>query len=150
MELEASVVINKPPREVFALWSEAERYPEWFDMSLERRKITEGPMATGSKYHAVDKMPPGRRVESTLEITAYDPNGYVAATLSAPINASWEATFDEVSEGTSMTFKTVVRLSGLQALVAPLLQRWAKRQLQNGLNRFKAAAESLHTVGDGK
>ena len=142
MELEASVVINKPPREVFALWSEAERYPEWFDMSLERRKMTEGPMATGSKYHAVDKMPPGRRVESTLEITAYDPNRRIAATLSRPINASWEATFDEVSEGTGMTFKMVARLSGLQPLVAPLFKGWANRQLQNGLNRFKTAAES--------
>ena len=142
MELEASVVINKPPREVFALWSEAERYPEWFDMSLERRKMTEGPMATGSRYHAVDKMPPGRRVESTLEITAYDPNRRIAATLSRPINASWEATFDEVSEGTGMTFKMVARLSGLQPLVAPLFKGWANRQLQNGLNRFKTAAES--------
>ena len=142
MELEASVVINKPPREVFALWSEAERYPEWFDMSLERRKMTEGPMATGSKYHAVDKMPPGRRVESTLEITAYDPNRRIAATLSRPINANWEATFDEVSEGTGMTFKMVARLSGLQPLVAPLFKGWANRQLQNGLNRFKTAAES--------
>ena len=142
MELEATVVINKPPIEVFALWSEAERYPEWFGMSLERRKITEGPMATGSKYHAVDKMPPGRRVESTLEITAYEPNRRVAATLSPPINANWEATFHEVREGTNMTFKMVARLSGLQPLVAPLFKGWANRQLQNGLNRFKAAAES--------
>ena len=70
MELETTIFINKPRREVFALWSEAERYPEWFDMALERRKITEGPMATGSKYRAIDRIPPGRRVESTLEITA--------------------------------------------------------------------------------
>lgn len=150
MELETTIVINKPPEEVFALWSEAERYPEWFDMCLERRKITGGPMATGSKYRAIDRIPPGRRVESTLEITAYDPIRYVAATLSRPINASWEATFDEVSEGTSMTFKMVVRLPGLQGLGAPLFQGWAKRQLQNGLNRFKAAAESQYTVGNGK
>ena len=142
MELHSTVVINKPVSDVFGVWSEAERYPEWFDMSLERRKITEGPMATGSKYHAVDKMPPGRRVESTLEITAYDPDRRIAATLSPPINASWEATFDEVSEGTGMTFKMVARLSGLQPLVAPLFKGWANRQLQNGLNRFKTAAES--------
>ena len=142
MELQATVVINRPASDVFAMWSEAERYPEWFDMSIERRKITEGPMAVGSKYHAVDKLPPGRRIECTLEITAYDPDKYIAATLSAPTNANWEATFEEVSEGTRMTFKIVAHLSGLRGLIAPLLKGWANRQLQNGLSNFKKAVES--------
>ena len=45
--------------QVFALWSQAERYPDWFDLSLERRTLTDGPMQVGSRYTAVDRMPPG-------------------------------------------------------------------------------------------
>ena len=142
MELQAAVIVGRAIGEVFALWADAERYPEWFEMSLERRKLTDGPMQVGSKYTAIDKMPLRRRFESTLEITAFDPNQRIAATLSPPTNASWEATFEESDGGTKMTFTTVANLSRVQSLLAPVLKRWANRQLQDGLTKSKAAAES--------
>ena len=139
MEIEATVVVNKPIAEVFARWSEVERYPEWFDMSIERRKVTEGPIRVGTVYHAVDKLPPGRRVEATLEITAYQPNELMAARLSKPLDATWEARFEDTNGSTRMAFRTVANLSGLQGLIAPLLSSWARRQLQTGLDRFNAS-----------
>ena len=139
MEIEAAVVVNKPVAEVFARWSEVERYPEWFDMSLERRKVTEGPVRVGTVYRAVDKLPPGRRVEATLEITAYQPDELMGARLSKPLNATWEARFEEANGGTRMTFRTVANPSGLQGLVAPLFTGWARRQVQSGLDNFKAS-----------
>ena len=142
MELEATTVIERPIGEVFERWSEVERYPEWFDMTVERRKITEGAIDVGTKYLAVDKLPPGRRVETTLEITSYQPNELVAARLSEPINATWEAMFEETGGGTRMTFHTVANPSGWQRLFAPLMSGWARRQLQKGLDRFKASVES--------
>ena len=139
MEIEAAVEVNRPIAEVFARWSEVERYPEWFDMSIERRKVTEGPIRVGTMYHAVDKLPPGRRVESTLEITDYQPSELVAARLAEPINATWEARFEQTDGSTRMTFHTAVNMSGWQGLFAPLLAGWARRQLQTGLDRFKAS-----------
>ena len=141
MQIEAAVVVNKPIADVFARWSEVERYPEWFDMSLERRKVTEGPIGVGTIYHAVDKLPPGRRVEATLEITAYQPNELMGARLSKPLNATWEARFEDTNGGTRMTFRTVANPSGLRGLVAPLLSGWAQRQVQSGLDGFKASFE---------
>ena len=142
MEREAATMIDRPIEEVFARWSEVERYPEWFDLSIERRKVTEQPMGVGAKYHAVDKLPPGRRVQGTLEITAYEPSALVAARLSKPINATWEARFEETNEGTRMTFQMVASPSGLGGLFAPLFMGWARRQLQTGLDNFKASFES--------
>ena len=142
MEIESVTMINKPIAEVFARWSEVERFPEWFDSTIERRKVTEGPIGVGTKHHAVEKLPPGRRIEATLEVTVYQPNELVAATLSEPINATWEARFEETDVGTRMSFQTTARLSGLQGLLAPLLAGWARRQLQTGLDRFKASVEA--------
>ena len=34
MELEGATVINRSVGEVFARWSEVERYPEWFEMTV--------------------------------------------------------------------------------------------------------------------
>ena len=142
MELHASVFIARPVDVVFARWSEAERYPDWFGMCIERRKLTEGPMGVGSKYLAVDRLPPGRRVESTLEIVAFEPNQRMAATLSAPINVSWDARFEETDGGTRMTFETTAQLSGRRGLLVPLLKVWANRQVRTGLNRFRESLEA--------
>ncbi len=142
MELEAATMITRPIDEVFARWSEVERYPEWFNMSIERQRVTEEPIGVGTKYHAVDKLPPGQRVEATLEITAYQPSALVAARLSEPINATWEARFEEANGGTRMTFQCVANVSGWRGLFAPLFKGWARRQLQTGLDEFKASWES--------
>ena len=141
MELEATTLIHKPIADVFARWSEVERFTEWFDMCIERRMLTEGPIGVGTKYRAVDKLPPGRRIETTLEITSYEPNELVAARLSDPISATWEARFEEADDGTRMTFHMVAKPPGWQGLLAPLLAGWARRQLQTGLDRFKASVE---------
>ena len=65
----------------------------------------------------------------------------MAARLSKPLDATWEARFEDTNGSTRMTFHTVVNMSGWQGLFAPLLAGWARRQLQTGLDRFKASFE---------
>lgn len=142
MELTNSVLIDRPVPVVFAAWSELERIPDWYVDSLERRKISDGPVGVGTTYHAVDKIPPGRRIEGTLEITRYEPDALMAASLSDPYNATWEATFEDVDGSTLMTMHMVANLSGIQGLLAPLLSGWAARVSQRGLDSFKADLES--------
>lgn len=144
MELGTTTVIDRPVREVFASWSEVERFPEWFGTANERRKLTEGPIGVGTKYHAVDKVS-GVRMEGTLEITAYQPNDLVAATLSEPYNTTWEARFEETDGSTRLTFHAVWDPSGWQRPLAPLFRIWAQRQLEKDLDRFKASVESSET-----
>ena len=141
MELNVAVVIYKPIREVFASWSQVERYPEWFDMTLERRKTSVGQLEVGSSYHAVDKLPVGLHVQTTLEITDYQPFELVAARLSEPLNTAWEARFEESNEGTRMTFRAVANVTGILGVFAPLFEGWAKRECQTGLDCFKESIE---------
>ena len=63
----------------------------------------------------------------------------MAARLSKPLNATWEARFEDTNGSARMTFHTGVNISGWQGLFAPLLAGWARRQLQTGLDRFKAS-----------
>jgi uncharacterized protein YndB with AHSA1/START domain len=141
MEVTTSVDIDRPAEEVFRAWSELERIPEWFVDSLERRKLTAGSVGVGTKYHAVDKVPPGRQLEGTLEITRYEPPRLIAASLSDPFNAIWEATFDATDGGTRMRMHTDAHLAGIQRLLAPFLTGWARRVQQRGLDAFKSSVE---------
>jgi uncharacterized protein YndB with AHSA1/START domain len=142
VEITNSVLIHRPVPEVFAAWSELERIPDWYVDSLERRMTSEGPVGVGTTYHAVDKIPPGRRIEGTLEITRYEPDALMAASLSDPYSATWEVTFEETDGSTLMTMHIVTNMSGLQGLLAPLLSGWASRVSQRGLDSFKADLES--------
>ena len=142
MELTNSVVVERSVPVVFAAWSELERIPDWYADSIERRKITEGPIGVGTKYHAVDKIPPGRRIEGTLEVTRYEPDTSMEVSLSDPYNAEWEVTFEDVDGSTLMTMHIDASLSGIQGLLAPLMSGWARRVNQRGLESFKADVES--------
>ena len=138
MEITNSVVIDRPVPVVFAAWSELERLPEWYVDSIERRKTSEGPIGVGTTYHAVDKIPPGRRIE----VTRYEPNELIAASLSEPYNATWDAMFEDVDGSTLMTMHIVANLSAVRRLLVPLLSGWARRVQQGGLDSFKADIES--------
>ena len=142
MEMTSVTVINKPIGDVFAGWSQIERFADWWDPVIERRKLTEGPVGVGTKYRAVDRLPPGRRIESTLEITAYDPTARIVGTLSGGVSATWEARFEGTNGGTRVTLHTVANLSGLLGILATLLSPWLKRIDQKALDRFKASLES--------
>jgi hypothetical protein len=119
-----------------------ERIPDWYVDSIERRKTSEGPVGVGTTYHAVDKIPPGRTIEGTLEITQYEPDRLIGASVSDQYNATWEVTFEETDGSTQMMMHIAADLSGIQGFVAPLLSGWASRVQQRGLDMFKADIES--------
>ena len=142
MEITNTVVIDRPVPVVFAAWSELDRIPDWYVDSIERRKTSEGPVGVGTTYHVVDKIPPGRRIEGTLEVTRYEPNTLLAASLSDPYNATWYVTFEDMERSTVMTMHIMANLSGIQRLLVPLVSTWARRVQQRGLDSFKADVES--------
>ena len=78
MELEGTTVVARPISEVFSYWADLERAGEWSGPVIERRKLSDAPAGVGTRYHAVDRLA-GRRVEFTLEITAYEPAERMAA-----------------------------------------------------------------------
>ena len=142
MEITNTVVIDRPAPVVFAAWSELERIPDWYVDSIERRKTSEGPVGVGTTYHAVDKIPPGRWIEGTLEVTRYEPNTLLAASLSDPYNATWHVTFEDLDGSTLMTMHITANLAGIQRLLAPFVSAWTRRVQQRGLDSFKADVES--------
>lgn len=142
MKLTNSVIVERRVPEVFAAWSELERIPDWYEGSLERRKTSEGPIGVGTTYHAVDKVPPGRRVEGTLTVTKYEPERLIEAELSEPYNTTWQTTFEDVDGSTLMSMYVEADPAGVPKLLAPLVLSWANKVQQRGLEGFKADVEN--------
>ena len=140
MQFNSEIVIDRPADEVFAYWADLERAPEWAAPVIERRKLTEGPVGVGSRFHAVDKYPL-RRVEFDMEITALEPGRLMAATWFKPMEGGWEARFSESDGSTRLTLQAEVRPAGLLRLLSPIAAPWAKRQILKDLRAFKSRLE---------
>ena len=141
MDVEGTVIVDRPIEEVFDAWAALERTPDWADVVIERRKETDGPVGVGTRYHAVDQWP-GRRVEFTVEITAFERPDRMAATWSEPMVGGWDAIFETVDGGTEVRLVSSMQPSGLMGALAPLLGFWARRQAGSFMAAFKAWVES--------
>jgi uncharacterized membrane protein len=75
--IEASVTINRPAGEVFAFLADFENEPEWNSFTVDAAKLTPGLVGVGTRYRTVGRVM-GAKKESETEVTAYEPDTYVA------------------------------------------------------------------------
>jgi len=143
---ELNVTIKRPVEEVFATMSDASKNEEWVSGVRETTKTSEGPIGVGTTYHSVGKFL-GRRMESDITYTAFEPNrGYAFETTTPfPITATF--TFEPVAEGTRVDQTVDAEPGGFFKLAAPLLVVAAKRQFQNDLDNLRDLMEA-DALGD--
>lgn len=141
MHLEESVVIQAPVDRAFDCWADLERSPEHQKPTIDRTKLTRGPIGAGTRYSAIDRWP-GREVRFEMEIIRFDRPSRLSARWDEPMDGSWEAVFTREGESTRMDFETTIEPGGLMGLLAPLMKPWARRQLREGLESFRRWVES--------
>ena len=66
IEVEQSITINRPVKEVFAFVADQRNAPRWQSGLLEVRRTTEGTLGVGTKHRFVRKFV-GRRLEASNE-----------------------------------------------------------------------------------
>jgi uncharacterized membrane protein len=80
IHVEDEVEIRRPPSEVFAFVGNHENLPIWTEGVKRATRTTEPPVGVGTRYVVVGRIL-GRRVESTYEVTAYEPGRLVAGRM---------------------------------------------------------------------
>ena len=145
MKLSTQIDVARPPEDVFEMFADLESWPEFAPAVIERRKLTEGPIDVGSRFHAVDQFP-GKKLEFTLEITGYEPGRLLAGAWSDPVEGSWRAHFRPNDTGTTLEMNVEMILGGAMKLMGSLMGPWAKGQMRKDLLRFKERAEAAAEV----
>jgi uncharacterized protein YndB with AHSA1/START domain len=141
MQLTAQTRVDRRVDDLFTLWADLERSPEYSAATIERRKLTDGPIDVGTRYHAVDQWP-GRKVEFTVDVTECDPPRRMAVTWSDGMAGGWEARFSAAGDSTDLTFTTRMEASGVMGLLSPVMKPWASRQLRRFMEDFRRWAEA--------
>jgi carbon monoxide dehydrogenase subunit G len=138
----ASVVVERPPEEVFAFLSDPDTLPEWQASALEARQESPGAMTTGTRIKEVRKFL-GRRMETVVEVTAYEPGRQFSLKVaSGPIPFQVRQNLHPVEGGTKIDVVIEGEPGGFFKLAEPLVVRAVGRELENNLATLKDVLES--------
>jgi len=135
MRLSDSISIAAPMERVFDGWAALERSAEHQNSTIERSRLTDGPLGPGTRLRAVDRWP-GRKVTFEMELTEYRRPSLIAARWEQPMNGSWQARLANIGDATRMDFETTIEPAGAMGTLE-LMRPWARRQPANGLVSFQ-------------
>lgn len=139
---EHSVVIERPPDEVFAYLSDPRHLPEWQASTLEATQEPAGAMEAGTRIREVRKFL-GKRMESVMEVTVYEPGKELSLkAVSGPIPFDVHQTLAPVGAGTRIDVVLEGEPGGFFKLAEPLVVRAVERELQNNCSTLKDILET--------
>jgi len=70
--IDFDLTIGRRPEEVFEYLEDPEKVSQWQAWAVEIKQETDGPRGVGTRFRDVRKFL-GRRIESTVEFTEYEP-----------------------------------------------------------------------------
>ena len=148
IRFENSISIERPVAEVFAFLSDFENIPKWNYYVLEVRKISDGPVGVGTKYHQVRKTD-----EQVFQITEFKLNHKIAVKTLPESSLQFERRFTLQAEGsnTHIIDKWEELDTGRPALIEKLAARKVKSAVAENLNKLKVLLETGRvTLQDGR
>jgi uncharacterized protein YndB with AHSA1/START domain len=139
---EASIHVERPAEEVFAYLTDLERVPEWQTNVLFLQLQSPGGLRTGAKLVELRKFL-GRKVESVVEVTAYEPPyRYTIAAQAGPIPFEISNVLSESEGGTRIDAVVEGEPGRFFGLVEWRVVKAVERELWNSLATLKDILEA--------
>ena len=147
-KIERSIVIDRPAEEVWEFVHDTADNILWQTTLAESEKLTEGPMDVGTRVREVRHFL-GLRIESTWEMTEYEPNRRSAIRgVSGPIPLSGRYRVEAFEGGTRFTVTGELDAHGFFKLAEPVFAGIAGRELEANLGHLKDLLEAPSQEGE--
>lgn len=138
----ASVVIDRPVEDVFAVLSDVEQTTLWYPTVIEERWTSSPPDGVGSARIAVSKSY-GVRQENEAVVTVFDPNRALALeSVRSQVPFTVSIRFEPTSTGTHVDWHVEMMPTGIYKPVVSMSFGPFIKQLQAALGNLKAMMES--------
>ncbi|MFZ2528488.1 MAG: SRPBCC family protein [Rhodococcus sp. (in: high G+C Gram-positive bacteria)] len=116
---EESVVIPRPPSEVWDFLSKAHNWPSWENSILECEQITDGELGVGTRWRGVNRLL-GKKVDWVTEFTECEPQKLISGkAVDSKIGFVTTSRLDEADGGTRFTYRLETE-SGLGGIFGKL------------------------------
>jgi carbon monoxide dehydrogenase subunit G len=140
MRMEHTIVIDRPPPDVFAYLTDVEKLPEWQSSASEVH--AEGDIGLGARIREVRNLL-GRRAESTLEVIEYEQDRkFSLRTVSGPLPFEVRHTLSPENGGTRLDWAAEADTSRLPRIAVRMVAGAIERQFKADLDRFKRLLET--------
>lgn len=138
----SSILIERPVKQIFDFMSTPENDFQWQYGTLASARISEGASQRGTAFRSIGHLM-GRRIQSTFEVTEYEPNRkYSFKSLSGPLQSCTSYTF-EIDKGvTQISISTQVNAINFFQVNQGVLEKGMKKQLKENLARLKDLLEA--------
>lgn len=135
-------MIYRPIRQVFNFMSTPENDYQWqYGVSTSTR-LSEGVTNIGTLFRSIGDLM-GRRVESTFEVTEYEPNKkYGFKSTSGPLNSQTSYSFEIADDSTKITVSTQANMINFFQVGEVILEKKMKKQLKADLAMLKKLLEA--------
>ena len=143
INVQESIVINRPIDEVFAFVANFENNPKWESNFQKVKLLSSTPSGVGTKYQCELKLP-GQTASSKFEITEYQVNKKIAfeGEPAGPAKPDGSYLFEAVPDGTKITLVPQPKFSGLFKLMEPMMAGYVRKQNQEHLKKLKSVLET--------
>lgn len=142
INLEMSTMINRPVGQVFDFMSTPENDFQWQYGTLVSARISEGASQRGTSFRSIGHLM-GRRIQSTFEVTEYEPNRkYSFKSLSGPLESRTSYTFETDKGVTQINISTQVNAINFFQVNQGVLEKGMKKQLKENLAMLKDLLET--------
>jgi uncharacterized protein YndB with AHSA1/START domain len=135
VRLEHTLVVARPPEEVFAFLADPDNLPRWQTGVVEVRR-------EGDRRHVEVRSFLGRRLEQTLVVTEYDPPRRLdLAVVEGPLPLRISHTLEAEDGGTRILFVGEGEPRGLPRLLAGVAAKAVELQSQHDFAKLKRILE---------
>lgn len=141
MRFHESVVINRPPDEVWAFVTDFFNSPRVRPGALALRRTSPGPMGSGSVLQG-RQIILGFETRFTMTVTQFDPPRRAVVTLAArPVRGAISTTLEATADGTNVDRTTDIELHPALKLLSPLVRFIYSRQDRAASRNLKRLIE---------
>ncbi len=136
-----SIHIDRPQQEIFDYLTDPSNDAKWRSSAVSSEWVSEDPPGVGSKLKSVDRML-GREMESTIEITAWDPpKKFGQKALGGPVPFEFTVRLAPHGDGTHVTIDGQAEIGGFFKIAEGLAGKQFENQVENDIASLKRALE---------
>ena len=138
----SSTFIQQPINRVFDFISKPENDFQWQYETLSSSQTSEGIITVGSSFRSTGHLM-GNRIQSTFEVTEYEPNKrYGFKSLSGPLQSVTSYSLDISKRYTQVKISTQANVINKLDFNENILEKKMKRQIKENLAMLKSILES--------
>ena len=134
--------IYQPIKRVFDFMSTPENDFQWQYGTLASTQVSEGAAKVGTFFRSIGHLM-GHRIQSTFEVTEYEPNRkYAFKSLSGPLLSHTSYAFELADGSTKINVTTRASVINLLQMDDGVLEKKLKKQLKENLAMLKNILEA--------